>query len=129
MPVKLKSETKRATKSSRKVAGKKAGDVKSATKKSKQPKVKTAANEFSGRVERIVVRANGSDSEQVQFLLGGKKSGDRVFSLSRIEPTKLSAAVSLVTAAFVVGRKLHVRTSEEANEAGVAVEIELGRKS
>ena len=129
MPVKLKSDTKRATKSSRKVAGRKTGDAKSVSKKSKQPKVKRPANEFSGRIERIVVRANGADSEQFQFLLGGKKGGDRVFSLPQIEPTKWFAAVSLVTAAYVSGRKLHVRTSEDGNEAGTALEVELGRKS
>jgi hypothetical protein len=98
-------------------------------RKSKQPKVKKPTNEFSGRVERLVVRADGSAAEQVQFILGGKKGGDRVFSLSQIEPTKLSAAISLVTAAYLAGWKLHVRTSEDANEAGMALEVELGGKS
>ncbi len=110
---------------------------KSPKKKTKAEKLypkkldKTAENdlEFSGRVESINVKGTGTNANQFNFSLIGKKGAHKSYSLDPADPVRFSTMANILVAASSSGAKIKIRSVPNANGPSFASELEVRVKN
>ena len=92
----------------------------------KPAKTPTPANqvEFSGRLESISINGGGS---HFQFVVANKTGGSSYLLDSTNQPSFATLA-SLVTAAYMAGKKIHVKATPNGDGLPFASEIRIGAK-
>jgi hypothetical protein len=94
----------------------------------KKPAKKTVAvdkPEFSGRVNGMSVAASGAS---VQFEVANKKNESRSYKLDSANAGGLALMASMLTAAYVGGKKVTVTGAANGEGMAIASEIRFGVK-
>ena len=89
----------------------------------KKPK-STNQTEFSGRLESISINGGGS---HFQFTVANKTGGSSYLLDSSNQPS-FGTLASLVTAAYMAGKKIHVKAAPNGEGLPFASEIRIGSK-
>ena len=84
------------------------------------------AREFTGRVESIMVSGAGS---HFQFDLLNNKRVRCAYVLSSTNLSAFSTMAALITSAYAIGKKIHVRGEANSDGLPIVVDIRVGAKS
>ena len=82
--------------------------------------------EFTGRVESIMVSGAGS---HFQFDLLNNKKVHCAYVLSSTNLSAFSTKAALITSAYAIGKKIHVRGEANSDGLPIVVDIRVGAKS